>query len=817
MLRLITFGRVALEGRPSSDDGDIRPRQLAILAVLAAAGSKGVSRERLQTILWGDKEPERARHSLSQALYSLKRELGVEASKVAAGIRIEPASLSSDIDDFHAARAAGDWTSAARLYAGPFLDGFYLFDAPDFERWAEEERGALRRLALATIETAARRASAEEHSDRAISLWRQLTALDPLNGKSAVAYAEALLATGDRAAALRHVQSQADSVRRELEQEPETEVLRLIDSLRDARDEISRSPAPRTVAVVQDVNAAAAYSPAESKPARSAEAARRRTKGPAMLLAAAIIAVLLAGAWRATLARRPQIESQPSAVATRFYEDGLRAFYQFDYAGAARLLDAALAEDSTFAMAAYYAWRAEAELHGPREAERARRAAVLANGASARDRGLIIEHLAAEQDDPRALPAADSLAERYSNDAEILMRDAALAPELGRAVALLERSIAADSTTASVPGAICRTCASFYSLARRYESADSLALADATIERWIRLRPAEYQPWLSRAELSIATGRRRAAELALERADSLGASRADSLVEALARNLRLDDVDSTNALCAQMLPTADSVAFVRLRTLCVVGLRMQGRFLEALALTHDGRIPGTGIARQTMPVDSIQAATLDLEMWRPRIAAKAYASIAAATPSGESNGIVAHDVARAMTLAAAAAVISGDTVRARSLADSIELIGHRSLDARDPPMHQFVRGLLLAGAGHHEEAVREFRGAMVFPVNGFTRINYAMAQSLMAVARPQEAVIVLRAALASDLDDARASVTRTDLHALLADAFAASNLRDSAAVHYATVAREWRLADPSVARRYERANQFLLRTGRVSR
>jgi hypothetical protein len=43
-----------------------------------------------------------------------------------------------------------------------------------------------------------------------------------------------------------------------------------------------------------------------------------------------------------------------SPIAYRLYEEGLRAYYLYDFAGARRLMQAALQEDSTFAMAAYY-------------------------------------------------------------------------------------------------------------------------------------------------------------------------------------------------------------------------------------------------------------------------------------------------------------------------------------------------------------------------------------------------------------------------------------------------------------------------------
>ena len=44
-----------------------------------------------------------------------------------------------------------------------------------------------------------------------------------------------------------------------------------------------------------------------------------------------------------------------SSVAYRLYDRGLKAYYEMDRTAAYRLFHAALAEDSTFAMAAYYA------------------------------------------------------------------------------------------------------------------------------------------------------------------------------------------------------------------------------------------------------------------------------------------------------------------------------------------------------------------------------------------------------------------------------------------------------------------------------
>ena len=68
MLRLRTFGTVALVDGDRVLDGPMtQRRRLALLALLAAAGSAGagVSREKLVGLLWPESEEGKARHALS--------------------------------------------------------------------------------------------------------------------------------------------------------------------------------------------------------------------------------------------------------------------------------------------------------------------------------------------------------------------------------------------------------------------------------------------------------------------------------------------------------------------------------------------------------------------------------------------------------------------------------------------------------------------------------------------------------------------------------------------------------------------------------
>ena len=55
-----------------------QPRRLPVLALLARAGRPGITREKILMLLWPDEPEERARRSLNQAVYSLRRDLGDE-------------------------------------------------------------------------------------------------------------------------------------------------------------------------------------------------------------------------------------------------------------------------------------------------------------------------------------------------------------------------------------------------------------------------------------------------------------------------------------------------------------------------------------------------------------------------------------------------------------------------------------------------------------------------------------------------------------------------------------------------------------------
>ena len=202
MLRLRTFGGLSLSRGEENLSGAItQRRRLAILVLLATAGEAGMSRDKLMAYLWP--EAERARHVLNQLLYAQRRQVGDESLFLGRKtLRLNPSLIGSDVADFERAIEARDFEAAVARYSGPFLDGFFLKDAPEFERWVDDQRTRFARRAAAALTALAEGAAAAADHARAVEWWRRAADLDPYNSRTAVALIRALTAAGDRGGAL---------------------------------------------------------------------------------------------------------------------------------------------------------------------------------------------------------------------------------------------------------------------------------------------------------------------------------------------------------------------------------------------------------------------------------------------------------------------------------------------------------------------------------------------------------------------------------------------------------------------------------------
>jgi TolB-like protein/DNA-binding SARP family transcriptional activator len=217
--RLRTFGTLRLVG-PADDtilgEHGHQRRRLALLAVLAASGERGRSRDQLLGLFWPDVPQSRARHSLEQLLYAIRTSLDESVFTGLNPLGLNPAFIGSDIGDFANALSRGEREAAVELYRGPFLEGFYLTDAPEFEQWMEEERGRIERSYMDALERLAK--SAEDANDSATAArWLlKLIDTDPVSSKHAIGLIRALMNAGDHAAALRYAERYEAIVGQEL-------------------------------------------------------------------------------------------------------------------------------------------------------------------------------------------------------------------------------------------------------------------------------------------------------------------------------------------------------------------------------------------------------------------------------------------------------------------------------------------------------------------------------------------------------------------------------------------------------------------------
>jgi len=201
--------RLHLLGGARADAGDVpvsgraaQRRRLALLTLLALSPRRALTRERVIAYLWPDHAPDAARRLCSESVYVLRRELGDDVLASVGDELVLGTTVTCDVDAFLGALAAGDREAAVAMYHGPLLDGWYVRDAPDFERWAEGERArlaSLYALALGDLAMACERAS---DWAGAAARWRALARVDPYSSTVAWHAARALAAAGERAAAL---------------------------------------------------------------------------------------------------------------------------------------------------------------------------------------------------------------------------------------------------------------------------------------------------------------------------------------------------------------------------------------------------------------------------------------------------------------------------------------------------------------------------------------------------------------------------------------------------------------------------------------
>ena len=216
-----------------------RPRRLALLAYLAAAARRGLHRrDTLLALFWPELDQEHARAALRQALHILRGALGADTivTRGDEEIGLDAGRLWCDVTAFDAAIAAEQFERALELYRGPLLDGFFIPEAGEFERWQERERARLQQAAAHAAQMLVTRSEADGDLPGAIAWARRAARFSP-HGEEPLRLLVTLLdRAGDRAGAVAAYDEFAAQLVADLEAEPAAETKALLAAVRARQD-----------------------------------------------------------------------------------------------------------------------------------------------------------------------------------------------------------------------------------------------------------------------------------------------------------------------------------------------------------------------------------------------------------------------------------------------------------------------------------------------------------------------------------------------------------------------------------------------------
>jgi DNA-binding SARP family transcriptional activator/TolB-like protein len=237
--RLVTLGRLTLVDATGEIDQALakRRRKLAVLAVLALS-RRPVSRERLVEMFWGDEEEARSRHSLSDALSSLRRVLGPDSIATRQlDVSLSPGfPLTVDAAELIQAAERRDHGRVVALYRGAFLGCGGLADSTAFEDWASGLREQLNRQFLDACRSQSLALARTRRWDECAILARQWLEIAPCSADAALYLLNAVKAPGSARsyqAALDEYHLLEQRLERDFDQSPAEEVARLAASIRD--------------------------------------------------------------------------------------------------------------------------------------------------------------------------------------------------------------------------------------------------------------------------------------------------------------------------------------------------------------------------------------------------------------------------------------------------------------------------------------------------------------------------------------------------------------------------------------------------------
>jgi DNA-binding SARP family transcriptional activator len=222
-------------------DGAWRLRKAkSLVKLLALAPEHRVHRERATEVLWPERAPESAANNFHQALYVARRALQVAGAEAALVLPLRDDMLALypdgrvevDVDLFETAVARARETGALSDYRAALgLHGGELLPEDRYEAWAAGRRDALSEAHLGLLVELSGRLAESGDTPAALEALERAVVIDPLHEAAHRALMRLFAAAGRRQQALGQYQQLRETLRRELEAEPDPETGRLYRTL----------------------------------------------------------------------------------------------------------------------------------------------------------------------------------------------------------------------------------------------------------------------------------------------------------------------------------------------------------------------------------------------------------------------------------------------------------------------------------------------------------------------------------------------------------------------------------------------------------
>lgn len=229
LVELVT-GRVLRDGRPVT----LAEREHALL-VAVAMRPEALARERLTDMLWPDLGESAARNAFHVCLHRLKSRLGDdnavvrtrEGYRLGTEVRVDLWEIDRTVAPL---RAAGALDARQSEVLRALYDGLRASRPAKFEgwEWFEPTERHLRELRCEVAQALAKAALDAGHIQDALGLAHEMIAYDPCDEPAREIAIRAYLASGDRAAALRHFRQYRDTLEAELQCEPSEALATLV-------------------------------------------------------------------------------------------------------------------------------------------------------------------------------------------------------------------------------------------------------------------------------------------------------------------------------------------------------------------------------------------------------------------------------------------------------------------------------------------------------------------------------------------------------------------------------------------------------------